>query len=56
MHPALVVKPKKQLRWDWKDGKMEVGDGRPKIIVETDGEGMVCMKYEAKKEKHDSGV
>ena len=56
MHPALVIKPKKQLRWDWKDGKMEAGDGRPKIIVETEEERMVCMEYEAEKGKHDSGV
>jgi hypothetical protein len=56
VHPALVVKPKKQLRWDWKEGKMESGDGTPKVIVETDRDGMVCVEYETEKMKHDSGV
>ena len=51
-----LAKPKKQLRWEWKDGKMDNADGSPKIIESTDKDGMVCTEYDAEKPKHDSGV
>jgi hypothetical protein len=56
VHPALVVKPKKQLRWDWRDGKMDNGDGSPKIIVSTDKDGIVCTEYDAEKPKSGGGA
>jgi hypothetical protein len=56
VHPALVVKPKKQLRWDWRDGKMDNGDGSPKIIESTDKDGMVCTEYDVEKPKSGGGA
>jgi hypothetical protein len=56
VHPALVVKPKKQLRWDWRDGKMDRGDGSPRIIESTDKDGMVCTEYDAEKPKSGGGA
>ena len=47
MQQAMVIKPKKQLRWDWRDGKLEHGSGRPKVIERMDKEGMVCTEYRA---------
>jgi hypothetical protein len=46
---VVGVKQERQLRWDWRDGKMEVGDGKPRVIEKTDEDGMVCKVYDAEK-------
>lgn len=44
---ATIVKPKKQLRWDWRDGSLESSDGLPKVIEKVDDNGMVLTKHQA---------
>ncbi|KAG9188806.1 hypothetical protein G6011_07511 [Alternaria panax] len=45
MTRAMVIKPKKQLRWDRREGKLDNGSERPRVIERTDKDGMVCMEY-----------
>ena len=44
-----VLKPKKQLRWDWRDEKVNGDDGLPKTIEKVDKDGMVCADYRPEK-------
>lgn len=46
---VAVLKPKKQLRWDWRDGKVSGDDGLPKRIEKVDKDGMVCVDYRSEK-------
>ncbi|EDU50791.1 hypothetical protein PtrSN002B_003625 [Pyrenophora tritici-repentis] len=45
LQQAMILKPKKQLRWDWKDGKLEGSDGLPKVIEKVDKEGVVLTEH-----------
>ncbi|EFQ92342.1 hypothetical protein PTT_10590 [Pyrenophora teres f. teres 0-1] len=44
LQQAIILKPKKQLRWDWKDGKVEGSGDLPKVIEKVDEEGMVLTE------------
>lgn len=47
MTQAVVVRPKKQLRWEWRDGKVDNGavPKRSRVIERTDKDGIVCREY-----------
>jgi hypothetical protein len=47
MQQAMVVRPKKQLRWDWRDGKLDNGGVplKPRVIERIDKDGMACREY-----------
>ena len=44
---AVMVNPKKQLRWEWRNGKVEVGDGLLKVIEQVDEDGRVLTEHRA---------
>ena len=44
---ATIVKPKKQLRWDWRGGSLESSDGLPEVIEKVDNNGMVLTEHQA---------
>ncbi|KAH6879223.1 hypothetical protein BKA58DRAFT_409519 [Alternaria rosae] len=44
---AMVVRPKKQLRWEWRDEKVDSGavPKKSRVIERTDKDGIVCGEY-----------
>ena len=43
---AMAIKPKKQLRWDRRDGKVDNSGDSLKVFEKKDKDGMVCREYQ----------
>lgn len=44
---AMVARPKKQLRWEWRDEKVDSGavPKKSRVIERTDKDGIACREY-----------